>query len=240
MKIYVDNEVMELHELLKSERTRKGISQNDVVMGLMDMGIDVSSATISRVENGWEPTWSVVNGYCKILGWSLSDLDKKLKQSESNVGSVNEDSVHYDATSKRTISKAVGRNIPICSWVNAGLWGDSPCIADYEQEKRFVPGKLPKNTFGLKVTGTSMENPNGKHNFPDGSIILINPDAQYEVNDFVVVWDEDTQLATFKQLIDNCGEKLLKPLNPQYPVMHVTESSIVKGVVFRVIDDRKV
>ena len=170
--------------------------------------------------------------------WTLSDLDKKLNE-EANHISVSEPTTEY-ATPKRVISKAVGRNIPICSWVNAGLWGDSPCISDYEQEKRFVSGKLPKNTFGLKVTGTSMENPNGKNSFPDGSIILINPDAHYEVNDFVVVWDENTQLATFKQLIDNCGEKLLKPLNPQYPVMHVTESSIVKGVVFRVIDDRKV
>lgn len=239
MKIYVDNEVMELHELLKSERTKRGISQNDIVMGLMDMGVEISSATISRVENGWEPTWSVVNGYCKILGWSLSDLEKKLNTTNNKLDVVSEPAPSY-ATSKRAISKAVGRNIPICSWVNAGLWGDSPCIADYEQEKRFVPGKLPKNTFGLKVTGTSMENPNGKDNFPDGSIILVNPDAHYEVNDFVVVWDENTQLATFKQLIDNCGEKLLKPLNPQYPVMHVTESSVVKGVVFRVIDDRKV
>lgn len=224
---------MELHDILKTERKRRNISQSDIVFKLMDMGVDVSSATISRVEKGWIPSWPVVTGYCTIFGWSLAELEKRLDSSYSDDNTV-------IATSKRRISKTVGRYVPVCSWVNAGSWGDSPSIDTHNQDQVFVPGKLPKNTFSLRVSGTSMENCGGKYHFPDGSLILVNPDAEVRPNDFVVAMDDSTQQGTFKQLVNDCGEMFLKPLNPQYPVMPVTESTIIKGVVFRQIDDRDV
>ncbi|EKO3414736.1 XRE family transcriptional regulator [Vibrio fluvialis] len=225
---------MKLHDILKAERERRNISQTDIVFQLMELGVDVSNATISRVEKGSVPSWPIVKGYCDIFGWPLAELDKRL-DAELAIHHGTEDEIG----DKRKITRTVGREIPIVSWVQAGNWSESPYIEDHDREKRFIAGKLPKNTFGLIVSGTSMENCGGKHHFPDGSLILVNPDADALVNDFVVAVDEAVQEATFKQYIDDCGKKLLKPLNPQYPVMNVTETTVIKGVVFRVIDDKK-
>jgi SOS-response transcriptional repressor LexA len=230
---------MELHDILKRERERRNISQVDIVGRLMTMGVDVSNATISRIEKGWVPSWPIVTGYCSIFGWTLSELERRLNADEGTVDDTQEE-LDDNGVKKRFITKAVGRNIPVLSWVNAGSWGESPCIDSYDQESLFVPGKLPKNTFALKVSGSSMENCGGKYHFPNGSYILVNPDAIAKDCDFVVAVDDATQDATFKQLLNDCGKTLFKPLNTQYPVMNVTDTTIIKGVVFRVIDDRKV
>lgn len=228
--------MMKLHELLKAEREKRGISQTSIVNHLMERGVDISSATISRIEKGWVPSWPTVTGYCEVFGWSLAELERKL--GSDSITST--EGIAEFQKDKRKIVKTVGRDIPIVSWVNAGSWGESPYIEDHHQERKFIPGKMPKRTFGLIVSGTSMEDCGGKYHFPSGSLILVNPDADWKANDFVVAVDEATQEATFKQVIDDCGTKFLKPLNPQYPVMRVTETTSIKGVVFRVIDDRKI
>ena len=102
----------------------------------------------------------------------------------------------------------------------------------------FVIGKVPKDTFALKVSGDSMTNCEARESFPEGSLILVDPNQIPKSRDFVVAIDDATQDATFKELIEDCGKLYLKPLNPQYPVMNVSESAIIKGVVFRKIEDK--
>ncbi|ENM3868717.1 XRE family transcriptional regulator [Vibrio cholerae] len=230
---------MELHEIIKSERERRGISQIELVHQLMERGVDISNATLSRIEKGWIPSFPMVLNCCDIFGWSLAELERRMNDNQIVPQVVDSDEVEFKSE-RRTIAKTVGREIPVISWVQAGNWSESPHIEEYNQEKRFVPGKMPKRTYALRVTGTSMEDCGGKFHFPDGSLILVNPDADWKINDFVVAVNEQTQEATFKQLIDDCGTKFLKPLNSQFPVMRVTETTTIKGVVFRVIDDRKI
>lgn len=226
---------MELHEIIRAER-KKRFSMGEVAATFKEWGIDCSQSTLSRVENGSIPSWPIVDGYCKLFGWSLSDLEKKLGRHSAPepVEVVNA------PLRKKQISPAIGREIPIVSWVNAGGWGESPCIESYDQEKKFVTGKMPKNTFCLVVSGNSMENCEAKDTFPNGSLILVNPDRVPEIGDYVVAVDEATQEATFKQLLEDCGKKKLVPLNPQYPVMDVTETTAIKGVVFRNIVDKRI
>ena len=231
--------IMELHEIIKSER-KKRFSLDEVAATFKDWGIDCSQPTLSRVERGSVPSWPIVDGYCKLFGWSLADLEKRLNK--DSIQESPESYTSYDR--KRTLSPHVGRDVAVISWVQAGNWGDSPCIDAHDQETKFVPGKLPKNAYLLRVNGTSMENCGGTEHFPNGSFILVNPDITGSVEDyvgkFVVAVDEATQEATFKQLVEDGGSKFLKPLNLQYPVIKVTETTHIKGVVFRVIDDRKV
>ncbi len=230
---------MELHEIFKTERAKR-FSLDEVVATFKEWGIDSSQSTLSRVERGAVPSWPIVEGYCKLFGWSLSELERKL-----NRESVQEvPQIYATSERKRTLSPHVGRDIAILSWVQAGNWADSPCIDLHDQETKFVPGKSPKNAYLLKVNGTSMENCGGTEHFPNGSFILVNPDITGPIEDyvgkFVVAVDEATQEATFKQLVEDGGSKFLKPLNLQYPVIKVTETTHIKGVVCRVIDDRKV
>ncbi|NGZ17532.1 XRE family transcriptional regulator [Vibrio aestuarianus] len=212
----------ELHEILKSERKRLKISQADAAYTMSDWDIDVSPATISRVETGWIPSWPIVNGYCRMFGWSLAELERRL----------------LDGKESELIPLNIGKHIPIVTWVQAGGWSDSPFIPEHDQETTFVTGKTPKGCFALKVSGDSMTNCEGEHTFPDGSLVLVDPNRVATPKDFVVAVDEITQEATFKQLIEDCGRMYFKPLNTQYPVMKVTESTVVKGVVFRKIEDK--
>ncbi|EDL67448.1 helix-turn-helix domain-containing protein [Vibrio campbellii] len=230
---------MELHEIIKAER-KKRFSLDEVVATFKEWGIDCSQPTLSRVERGAVPSWPIVDGYCKLFGWSLSELEKRLHR---EIPETNLDSMPAP-TRKRSVNQNAGRDIAVLSWVQAGNWGESPCIEKHNQETKFIPGKSPKNAYLLKVNGTSMENCGGKDHFPNGSFILVNPDVSGTIQDyvgkFVVAVDESTQEATFKQLVEDGGARYLKPLNLQYPVIKVTETTHIKGVVCRVIDDRKV
>jgi len=231
---------MELHEVLRAER-KKRFSMEDVAATFKEWGIDCSQSTLSRVENGSIPSWPIVDGYCKLFGWSLSDLEKKLGRKP---GIVIPNEHIYVTPKKRTIMPFYGRELPVLSWVEAGNWSESPHLYEFEQEMKFVTGKSPKNAYLLKVNGTSMENCEGTDHFPNGSYIVVNPDLTGVIDDyigkFVIAVDEATQEATFKQLIEDGGAKFLKPLNLQYPVMKVTATTHIKGVVSRVIDDRRV
>ncbi|MCS0306304.1 S24 family peptidase [Vibrio diabolicus] len=230
---------MELHEIIKAER-KKRFSLDEVVATFKEWGIDCSQPTLSRVERGAVPSWPIVDGYCKLFGWSLSELEKRLHR---EIPETNLDNMPAPIR-KRSVNQNAGRDIAVLSWVQAGNWGESPCIETHNQETKFIPGKSPKNAYLLKVNGTSMENCGGKDHFPNGSFILVNPDVSGTIQDyvgkFVVAVDESTQEATFKQLVEDGGARYLKPLNLQYPVIKVTETTHIKGVVCRVIDDRKV
>ncbi|EJB8454892.1 XRE family transcriptional regulator [Vibrio parahaemolyticus] len=226
---------MDLHEILKAERIKRSFSLEEVASTFSEWEIDCSTSKLSRIERGAVPPFPIIDGYCKLFGWTLAELERKMGKNTSN---QNDD---LNSQERKRAPQAIGRYIPVVSWVQAGVWTESPHINEFDQDQIFVTGnKLPKNTFALRVSGTSMEDCQGKHHFPDGSIILVNPDTIPNDNDFVVAIDEATQEATFKQLVNDCGIKYFKPLNTQFPVMRVTDTTLIKGVVFRVIDDRKI
>ncbi|WP_272265096.1 LexA family transcriptional regulator [Vibrio europaeus] len=221
---------MELHEIIRAERAKR-FSMEEVADTFKEWGIDCSQSTLSRVERGAIPSWPIVDGYCKLFGWSLSELERRLGRKEQ----VSEPDIK-----SRKFTETPGKDIPIVSWVSAGCWGDSPHIEDHNQETRFVTGRTPRNAFGLIVSGRSMENCEATYSFPDGSLIIVNPDKEPQINDFVIAVDEATQEATFKQLVEDCGKKKLAPLNPQYQVIDITETTMIKGVVFRNVIDQRI
>jgi SOS-response transcriptional repressor LexA len=130
-------------------------------------------------------------------------------------------------------------SVPLISWVQAGQWCN---VVDVrypgEGEKRvFTTKKVGKRAYALRVQGDSMENPAGKPTYPDGSIIIIDPDKQAENGSRVVALMDDEPMATFKVLVFDGGRRYLKPLNPRYPIMEVTTSATICGVVVQTIID---
>lgn len=73
--------------------------------------------------------------------------------------------------------------------------------------------------------------------FPNGGIIVVDPDVQPRPGSYVVVRLDDSQQATFKQLVVDGGEQYLKPLNPRYPIMPVRERASFCGVVKQLVMD---
>ena len=114
--------------------------------------------------------------------------------------------------------------VPLLSNVQAGMYTefvDNLRSVDGDYEK--VPSLAPVNryTFALRVTGDSME-----PEFPEGLLLIIEPELDPEPNDFVVARNGGNE-TTFKQLIKDGGEWYLKALNPRYPVKPLGECAII-------------
>lgn len=117
------------------------------------------------------------------------------------------------------VANISSRRYPLISYVQAGNWceasdpfqpGDAdtwlPCLHD-----------LGDNGFALRVRGESMTNPSGVPSFPDGIIIFIKPNTDYQAGDFVVAKRETENEATFKQFKIIDGEPYLFAINPNWP-----------------------
>ena len=129
--------------------------------------------------------------------------------------------------------------LPLISWVRAGQWND---VVDVyrpgEGEKSvYTTRKVGTRAYALRVVGDSMENPNGRPTYPQGSIIIVDPDREANHGSPVIVRLEDSKQATFKQLIVEGRTRYLKPLNPRYPIMKVDRKATFCGVVVQTIID---
>lgn len=112
------------------------------------------------------------------------------------------------------------------SWVQAGNYQEVVDNLQPGQGER-IDTTIPVNryTFALRVVGDSME-----PDFPQGSIIIVEPDMQPDPGDYVVVRNGENE-ATFKQLIKDGPEWFLKPLNPRYPIKQLPKDAVICGVV---------
>ncbi len=85
--------------------------------------------------------------------------------------------------------------------------------------------------FWLEVKGDSMTTPTGNRpSFPEGMLILIDPDSDVKPDDFCVASTNGNDF-TFKKLIQDGGLCFLKPLNPQYPLIPCSDSCRIIGKV---------
>ena len=131
--------------------------------------------------------------------------------------------------------------VPLISLVTAGQWNE--IVDNYRpgQGQKLVctTRKVGPRAYALRVIGDSMENPNGRPTYPQGSIIIMDPDREAQHGSAVVVRLEDSKEATFKQLVIEGGKQFLKPLNPRYPVMEISRNAMVCGVVIQTVIDEE-
>lgn len=93
------------------------------------------------------------------------------------------------------------------------------------------------NTFALRVRGDSMENPRGKPSYPEGAIIIVDPNRTPRSGDRVVALPVGAPEATFKLYREDAGRRWLFALNPQYPPIEISDSTVICGVVVQTIID---
>lgn len=135
------------------------------------------------------------------------------------------------------IGPEIKGRVPIISWVQAGSFAQAvdnlqPGVAD-EWAETTVP--IHQHTYALRVRGDSMTNPNGDPTFPDGSVIIVEPDAidtpEKLIGSLVIVRRSGDDEATFKKLVRDGGTFFLRPLNPQYPMLELRHDDYMCGVV---------
>lgn len=212
----------------------------------MDMP-SIRRANLNRLYRSLSP--DDVTGFGKIIGKSqsaTSDLllgrksfgEKMARSIENNAGWPAMSLDQQDASANTEPGPAIRGRIPLISWVQAGSFCQT--VDQFEPgdaEKYYITTQnLSLSSYCLRVKGDSMVNPiPGGHTYPEGSIIFVDPDAAVTNGCRVIAKIPDADEETFKVYAEDAGKRWLKPLNPQYPIIEMTEGMVICGVVRAVL-----
>lgn len=195
--------------LIKQLRERSGLSQQQ-----LGDRIGVDKGNVSRYEAGTQwPEYEKLNGIAAGFGMSVAELLTLAEQGNVDQG------------------PDIKGTVPLISWVQAGQWQDViDELQPGEGERIPTTYKARRHTYALRVRNDSMVSTEGRHSFPEGCIIIVEPEEQASPGSFVIVRQNGTE-ATFKQLMQDGGRWYLKPLNPRYPIMDLRPDAVICGVV---------
>lgn len=195
----------QIGEAMRKLRKEKKMTQDALAEKL-----EVATANISRYESGKQGIEvDKLPALAEALGVSVTEFFQIVSGEDINFSPASE----------------IYR-VPLISWVQAGNYEDV-FLSNLDNIEFIETTYKPKSyTYALRVVGDSMET-----KFPEGCIIIVEPEEQPHNKSFVIALIQDSNQATFKQLIDDESGKYLKPLNSKYPVMPFQPSTVFCGVV---------
>ena len=197
---------MSVNRLIRDGRKRLGLTEQQFAAA-----VGVSRGAVQQWEKpgGTAPKRANQPRVAELLGISVVEL----LSGGSNVGH----------------GLDVRGEVPLVSEVEAG---DYTVIDNFQPKGAFesvsVSVPVKRHTYALRVHGDSMVSDTGD-SFPEGSLIIVEPEMQAQVGDYVVALNTSNQ-TTFKQLTSDGGDLYLRPLNPRYPIKPVGTARII-GVV---------
>lgn len=105
------------------------------------------------------------------------------------------------------------KKVPLISMVQAGDWSEAfdPYQAGFGSSEEECPVPHGDSTFAVRINGESM-----MPKFEHGEIIFCDPSQRPENKDFVIAKLTDNNEATFKQLVIEDGQSMLKAINPNW------------------------
>lgn len=124
-----------------------------------------------------------------------------------------------------------GNEYPVLSSVQAGSWREAIepySIKDVDlwlESNAHIQGEA----FWLLVEGDSMTSPVGL-SIPEGTYVLFDTGREPVNGSLVIAKLSESNEATFKKLIIDGGQKYLKGLNPQWPLVPVNGNCRIIGV----------
>ena len=120
--------------------------------------------------------------------------------------------------------------VPLISWTTAGKWGEvqDPLPPGGAEEWIATTATVSPAAFALRIIGDSME-----PRIPDGSIVIIDPQAPYSHGKIVLAKRTMDQEATLKQLWYDGPVPKLRPLNDRYPILEMPTDTRIIGVAVK-------
>ncbi|MHA3737848.1 LexA family protein [Pseudomonas sp. Eth.TT006] len=212
-----------LAERIKSARNHAKLTQKALAMK-----VGVEQPVISQLETGKNLQSAHLPKIAHVCGvnaiWLSENIGPMTGGSirESNVGDT-----HQPVESYR---------YPVISWVAAGAWAEAvePYPAGFSDRYEFSEYDSKGAAFWLTVKGDSMTAPAGQ-SITEGTLILVDTEAEVAPGKLVVAKLPDSNEATFKKLVSDGGRLFLKPLNPSYPIELFDEHCRIVGVVVRAL-----
>lgn len=206
---------MDIGKVIRDARKAKGWTLDE-----LSHRVETDSGNLSRLERGKQfASRDLLGRIMNVLGIELAKIQ------DAGMSNV-----------EMALQPTRGpKEYPLISWVIAGEWAES-C-------DNFSPGDAETwlasvenagaNGFWLEVRGDSMTS-SSNPNFPEGSRILVMPEAELISGKYYVIKLENGD-STFKQYIEDAGNKYLRPLNHNYRTIQIDGPFKVIG---RVIDTK--
>lgn len=222
-----------LHEALDDAGVRRRGRGVDIHRQLKSLGVDKTTQAISKWLNGEAMAEAdSMTTLCSWLNVRREWLEYGVLPKEQNC-EVNSHRLKVsDQSNVREINQRFGK-VPLISWVQAGAWCEAISnIEVYDADSWLsCPVPISNQGYALKVHGDSMTNPGPGRSYPSGCIIFVDPEAETKMGDRVIARVPRTNEATFKILAEDAGRQFLRPINPQYPIIDITEETHICGKV---------
>lgn len=126
---------------------------------------------------------------------------------------------------------------PLFTSVQAGAFTETGSFTERDlKDWVATTKKASAKAFWLEVAGHSMTAPQGsKPSFPEGMLILVDPEEDVEPGDFCVAGIHNDSEMTFKRYVREDGKDWLEPLNtnPRYQSMECNEFCRIIGKVVK-------
>jgi SOS-response transcriptional repressor LexA len=222
-----------LHEALDDAGVRSRGRGVDIHRQLKSFGVDKTTQAISKWLNG--EAMAEADSMVALCSW----LKVRREWLEYGVPPKEQGDVRNrirlglgDQSNVSEINYRFGK-VPLISWVQAGSWCEAICnIEVYDADSWLsCPVPISDHGYALKVQGDSMTNPGPGRSYPAGCIIFVDPEAETKTGDRVIARVPRTNEATFKILVEDAGRQFLRPINPQYPIIDITEETHLCGKV---------
>lgn len=222
-----------LHEALDDAGIRSRGRGVDIHKQLKHVGVDKTTQAISKWLNGEAmaeaDSMTALCSWLKVRReWLEYGVLPKEQDGASNVHQLRVG----DHSNVSGMLERFGK-VPLISWVQAGAWNEA--ISNFEPYHAdswlSCPVPISDNGYALKVQGDSMTNPGPGRSYPAGCIIFVDPEVETHTGDRVIARVPRTNEVTFKVLVADAGRQYLRPINPQYPIIDITEETHICGKV---------
>ncbi|WP_395608680.1 LexA family protein [Pseudomonas sp. B22129] len=221
-----------LHEALDDAGVRTRGRGVDIHRQLKSLGVGKTTQAISKWLNGEAMAEAdSIAALCTWLNVRREWLEYGVLPKEAGENNVRK-FTGGEGGNVIEVTQRFGK-VPLISWVQAGAWCEA--ISNFEvydaDSWLSCPVAISSHGYALKVLGDSMTNPGPGRSYPAGCIIFVDPEAETKTGDRVIARLPRTNEATFKVLVEDAGRQFLRPINPQYPIIEISEETHICGKV---------
>lgn len=212
-----------LKAIYEAKKKALGVTQQSIADEL-----DITQGAVGHYLNGRNPlNVSIASVFARLLHVPVEDFSPSLAKELSSLGKA----VSADANVSFAGPYTHGRKFPVISSVQAGAWCEA-CepytLKDIDlwlESDAHIQGEA----FWLLIEGDSMTAPVGL-SVPEGTYVLFDTGRDPINGSLVIAKLSDSNEATFKKLVIDGGQKYLKGLNPQWPLVPINGNCRIIGV----------
>jgi len=219
-----------LHQALDDAGVRSRGRGVDIHLRLKEMGVRKTTQAISKWLNGEAiaEADSMV-ALCNWLNIRREWLEYGVLPKSQN-RHAGDQLVTDEAAMANEMVRPLGQ-VPLVTWSQAVIINTSMVGTHDIASWIYCPIPIDPKGYALKVCGDSMVNPGGGRSYPVGCLIFVDPTVNATTGDRVVAKVPGSDELTFKVFVADAGRYFLRPLNPQYPIIDISEDTQIYGKV---------